>query len=79
MHNARFIPDGMHAYTFEWKPVALFPYADIYRWGDTASQFSLIIWDSNAGESFELFSSGGIASTSTFDVVLKTVSVVLMA
>merc|ERR1711871_1425159 len=49
-----FNSDGMHAYTFEWKFVALFPYADIYRWGGTASQFSLIIWDSNAGESFEL-------------------------
>ena len=45
---------GMHAYNLNRKLLASFAYADIYRWGGSASQFSLIIWDANIKDSFEL-------------------------
>ena len=40
-----FNSDGMHAFTTNKSFLASFPYADIYRWGGSASQFSLVIWD----------------------------------
>ena len=59
-----FNSDGMHCYTFERQLVTSFAYADIYRWGGSSSQFSLIIWDSTAGESFELI----VSTTQAADI-----------
>ena len=43
----------MHVYTLKRKLLVSFPYADIYRWGGSSSQFSLIMADANMPESFE--------------------------
>jgi hypothetical protein len=43
----------MHVYTLKRKLLISFPYADIYRWGGSSSQFSLIMADANMPESFE--------------------------
>ena len=31
-----------------------FGYADIYRWGGSSTRFSLIIWDADTQETFEM-------------------------
>ena len=48
-----FNAEGMHVYTLKRKLLVSFPYADIYRWGGSSSQFSLIMADANMPESFE--------------------------
>ena len=46
--------EGMHMYTFDRELIHSFAFGEIYRWGGSSSQFSLIIWDSEVKESFEL-------------------------
>eukprot|EP01041_Mallomonas_annulata_P002807 gene2807-5525_t len=46
--------DGMHIFDLDRSRLKFFAYADIYRWGGSSTQFSLIIWDSATKESFEL-------------------------
>ncbi len=48
-----FNSDGMHIFSSDRKLHHSFAFADIYRWGGSSSQFSLIIWDSELKESFE--------------------------
>jgi len=48
-----FNSDGMHIFTLSRQLLHSFAFADIYRWGGSSSQFSLIIWDSEVKESFE--------------------------
>lgn len=49
-----FNSEGMHMYTFDRVLIHSFAFGEIYRWGGSSSQFSLIIWDSEIKESFEL-------------------------
>lgn len=49
-----FNSEGMHMYTFDRSLIYSFAFGEIYRWGGSSSQFSLIIWDSEIKESFEL-------------------------
>ena len=49
-----FNSEGMHMYTFDRALIHSFAFGEIYRWGGSSSQFSLIIWDSEIKESFEL-------------------------
>jgi len=51
-----FNADGMHILDAAEGRAALatFGYADIYRWGGSSSQFSLIIWDAEVESTFEL-------------------------
>jgi len=46
--------EGMHLFDLDRNKLHSFAYADIYRWGGSSSQFSLIIWDPIIKESFEL-------------------------
>jgi len=46
--------DGMHIFDLDRSRLKYFAYADIYRWGGSSTQFSLIIWDPAVKESFEL-------------------------
>ena len=48
-----FNAEGMHVYTLSHQLLVSFPYADIYRWGGSSSQFSLIMADANMPDSFE--------------------------
>jgi len=52
-----FNAEGMHIFCFDDDGTrqckASFPFADIYRWGGSSSQFSLIMADESAGDSFE--------------------------
>mmetsp|Transcript_10750 Transcript_10750/g.16326 ORF Transcript_10750/g.16326 Transcript_10750/m.16326 type:complete len:834 (-) Transcript_10750:143-2644(-) len=48
-----FNSDGMHIFAMDKTLLHSFAFADIYRWGGSSSQFSLIIWDSEIKESFE--------------------------
>ena len=45
--------DGMHVYSTNRVNLISFPYADIYRWGGSSSQFSLIMADETLADSFE--------------------------
>jgi hypothetical protein len=45
--------EGMHVYNMNRELLVSFPYADIYRWGGSSSQFSLIMADPSMPESFE--------------------------
>jgi len=45
--------DGLHIYNTQRTLLASFPYADVYRWGGSSSQFSLIMADESIGDSFE--------------------------
>ena len=51
-----FNADGMHILDAGEGRAALatFGYADIYRWGGSSSQFSLIVWDAAVESTFEL-------------------------
>ena len=46
--------EGLHLFDTDRQKLHDFAYADIYRWGGSSSQFSLIIWDTFIKESFEL-------------------------
>jgi len=48
-----FNADGMHVYSTNRVCLISFPYADIYRWGGSSSQFSLIMADESLADSFE--------------------------
>jgi hypothetical protein len=48
-----FNADGMHVYSSNRVCLISFPYADIYRWGGSSSQFSLIMADESLADSFE--------------------------
>jgi hypothetical protein len=45
---------GMHLFDWDKNPIRSFGFSDIYRWGGSSSQFSLIIWDENERDTFEL-------------------------
>jgi hypothetical protein len=42
-----FNSDGLHFLNLERETLASYGYADIYRWGGSSSQFSIIIWNSS--------------------------------
>jgi len=48
-----FNADGLHIFNMQRNHLASFPYADVYRWGGSSSQFSLIMADETIGDSFE--------------------------
>lgn len=48
-----FNAEGMHVYNLRRTLLVSFPYADIYRWGGSSSQFSLIMADQSMTDSFE--------------------------
>ena len=49
-----FNSDGMTFLDMDHKPLMSMGYADIYRWGGNSNQFSLIIWDASAEDTFEM-------------------------
>jgi hypothetical protein len=49
-----FNSDGMSFLSMDREVLSSYGYADIYRWGGSSSQFSLIIWDANTEDTFEL-------------------------
>lgn len=49
-----FNADGLLICNMNREVVVTYPYADIYRWGGSSSQFSLIIADESVPDSFEL-------------------------
>ncbi len=49
-----FNAEGMHVYNVRRTLLISFSYGDIYRWGGSSSQFSLIMADPSMPESFEL-------------------------
>ena len=51
---AAFNSEGMHFLTEEKETIHSFGYADIYRWGGSSTRFSLIIWDADTQETFEM-------------------------
>jgi hypothetical protein len=48
-----FNADGMHVFDRSRQCLCTIPYGDIYRWGGSSSQFSLIMADEHTGDSFE--------------------------
>jgi hypothetical protein len=44
---------GLHMFTMEKKLLSTFSYGNIYRWGGSSSQFSLIMADTTGTDSFE--------------------------
>jgi len=48
-----FNAEGMHVYSLSRQLLVSFTYADIYRWGGSSSQFSLIMADASLADSFE--------------------------
>ena len=40
-----FNSEGLHFINLERETLASYGYADIYRWGGSSSQFSIIIWN----------------------------------
>ena len=44
---------GLHIFTMQKQLLGKFPYGEIYRWGGSSSQFSLIMADESASDSFE--------------------------
>lgn len=48
-----FNADGMHVFNMSRALLCTFPYGDIYRWGGSSSQFSLIMADEALNDSFE--------------------------
>merc|ERR1711865_593394 len=49
-----FNSDGMHFLSLKRDVLDSFGYADIYRWGGSSSQFSLIIWNAETQDTFEV-------------------------
>lgn len=49
-----FNSDGLSFMDVDWNIFASFGYPNIYRWGGSSSQFSLVIWDSEADATFDL-------------------------
>jgi hypothetical protein len=48
-----FNTEGLQIYDFQRQFLLQFPFADIYRWGGSSSQFSLIMADEGIADSFE--------------------------
>jgi len=51
---AAFNSDGLHFLDENRKILMSFGYADIYRWGGSSVQFSLIIWNADTQDTFEM-------------------------
>jgi len=51
---AAFNSDGLHFLDESRKVLLSYGYADIYRWGGSSVQFSLIIWNADTQDTFEL-------------------------
>ena len=50
-----FNSDGLHFVAVEGREILRsFGYADIYRWGGSSRQFSLVIWDQDTEDTFEM-------------------------
>ena len=49
-----FNSDGLTFLDTDHKPLMSYGYADIYRWGGSSSQFSLIIWAADLEDTFEM-------------------------
>ena len=49
-----FNAEGLHIFDTDLKFIRSFEYEKIYRWGGSASQFCIILFDSNLEESFDL-------------------------
>jgi len=49
-----FNASGMWIFDFSMNIIQSYGYADIYRWGGSSSQFSLIIWNQDVESTFEL-------------------------
>jgi len=45
---------GMHLLDWGKNLFRSFGYSDVYRWGGSSSQFSLIVWDQRVNDTFEL-------------------------
>lgn len=48
-----FNSEGLHIYDAKRQLLSMFSFADIYRWGGSSSQFSLILADESVSDSFE--------------------------
>ena len=64
-----FNADGMHVFDLQRHLVCTFPYGDIYRWGGSSSQFSLIMADDSLIE----------AGVDSFEFVIVTAQAADMA
>jgi hypothetical protein len=51
---AMFNSDGLHFLNEERQILMSYGFADIYRWGGSSVQFSLIIWNADTQDTFEL-------------------------
>lgn len=52
---AMFNSDGLHFVAVDGREILRsFGYADIYRWGGSSRQFSLVIWDQDTEDTFEM-------------------------
>ena len=45
---------GLWIFTMDLTTIVHFGYADIYRWGGSSVQFSLIIWNADTQDTFEM-------------------------
>jgi len=46
--------DGLHIFSDSYEHLYHFGYADIIRWGGSSRQFSLVIWEAESEQTFEL-------------------------
>ena len=51
---AMFNSDGLHFLNEERQILMSYGFADIYRWGGSSVQFSLIIWNADTQDTFEM-------------------------
>ena len=51
---AAFNSDGLHFLDDNRRILMSYGYADIYRWGGSSVQFSLIIWNADTQDTFEM-------------------------
>ena len=51
---AAFNSDGLHFLDANRRILMSYGYADIYRWGGSSVQFSLIIWNADTQDTFEM-------------------------
>lgn len=46
--------EGLHFLNEDRETLASYGYADIYRWGGSSTQFNIIIWNAEAGDTDEV-------------------------
>jgi hypothetical protein len=70
--------DGLHIFSSEMEFKMSFSYGEIYRWGGSASQFCIILFDSEKEESFDLVVATAQASDMA-SVIMDHIEALLVA